>query len=270
MAESRIALVLGLLTLLSVGACKKEETDTPEKPKRPATAMSAAPPSAVTTATPTPVDDSEPRPRYLRVNAQGTLVDAMRFPSVPQSIVEKEVRTASTRRDAAKILRRFGVNPNLDRGGEVSLSTASLVDGLGRERLLVVSLLGDVDAEGMRDEDDYLVFLATTEDERLIALGSDVVSARTHEGAPIAIDARELHWSEGDDVVATWSSCGAASSTKACHGMRAWTLRRGYPERILDVLGEAAVTIGSEASPPHRVATGLVVLTFDPQAYAYK
>jgi hypothetical protein len=258
-----------LLVSLVIGACGKgDDPESSSKPKRPAAATTTSTPApVVSTAAAEPEDLS--RPRYLRVNAQGTLVDAMRFPSVPQSIVEKEVKQTSTRRDAAKLLRRFGVNPNLDRGGEVSFMTASLVDGLGRERLLVVSLFGDADAEGMRNEDDFIVFLATTDDERLIALGSDTVSARTHQSAPIAFDALPLHWSGGDDLVARWSACGG-SAPKACHGMRAWTMQRGYPERILDVVGDTPVTIGSEASPPHRVATGLVVLSFDPTPFAYR
>jgi hypothetical protein len=274
-AERRTSpIVLGLVASIamgSAGACgKKEDPDVEDRPKRPPTTATttAAPPPEVTTQAATPIDPT--RPRYLRVNSAGVPVDATRYPSVPESIVEKEARTASTRRDAARLLRRFGVNPNLDRGGEISYLQASLVDGQGRERLLIVSLFGDPDADGMRSESDYIVFLATTDDERLIALGSDSIVTVTPQNAPVLFEGKELHWSGGDDLVASWSSCGAATSTKTCHGMRAWTLARGYPERILDVAGEAPVTIGSEASTPHRVATGLKVLTFDETAYAYK
>ena len=260
------AIVVGA-ALVAFCACKGEEREE-TKPKRSPGAVTST--AVVASAPPTiTIADPPTRPRYLRVNGQGVLVDATRFPSVPLSIVEKEVRNASDRRDIARLLHRFGVNPAIDRGGEVALIQASLVDGLSRERLLVVTLLGEVDSEGLRAEDDYLVFLATTDDERLIGLGSDSISTRTPDGAPIALELVPLQDDAVDDVVATWSSC-APSAPKACHGMRAWTMDRGYPERIVDVTGEVPFIIGAEASAPHAVIGGTVVRRFDPLAYAYR
>lgn len=253
-------------TLAAFGACKGEERES-SKSKRSAAAAASTPAAASAPATIAIADPA--RPRYLRVNGQGVLVDATRFPSVPASIVEKEVRNASDRRDVARILHRFGVNPAIDRGGEIAFIKASLVDGLERERLLVVTLIGEVDDEGFRLEDDVIVFLATTDDERLIGLGSDSISARTRDGAPIGIDLVPLHDDGVDDLVATWSSCGP-TAPKACHGMRAWTMDRGYPERIVDLVGEAPFTVGSEPAAPHDVISGGAVRRFDPLAYAYK
>jgi hypothetical protein len=201
----------------------------------------------------------------LAITEISILADASQFPSVPESIVASEVKGASSKRDVASILHRFGVNPAIDRGGEVSFMNASLVDRLGRERLLVVSVVGPPDANGMCDEDDHFVFLATTDDDRLISLGSDVVSAKTHEGAPIDVALRAFHSGDVDDVVATWSSCSAAV-TKNCHGMRVWSMQRGFPERILDVAADDAPKLGDDG---RGVAVGGAVYVFDPKSFTY-
>jgi len=205
------------------------------------------------------VDDTWPGAEPFGITEMALLVDASRLPSVPESIVAREVKTASTRRDAAAILHRFGVNPPADRGGEVTLQNASLVDGAGRERLLVVTFLGDPDGGGLRDEDDWLVFLGTTDDDRLVSLGADVVSTRTPVDAPIDIELRALHSDAVDDVVATWST-----------GMRAWTLQRGFPERVLDVARDPQTEIASDDAAPHAVKTLARTLHFDAEAFDYR
>ena len=193
------------------------------------------------------------------------LADASQFPSVPESMVQSEVKGASSKRDVANLLHRFGVNPNIDRAGEVSLMKASLVDRLGRERVLVVSVVGPPDGNGMCDEDDYLVFLATTDDDRLVSLGSDVLSAKTPQGAPVDIDLRSFHSPDVDDVVAIWSSCSAVVTT-ACHGVRVWTAQRGYPERILDVAADAEPMMSDDG---RGIAVGSAVYLFDARSFTY-
>jgi len=259
-----------LLVAIALCACKGEERETKvERPRPTANESVESNASVVATAAPQASPAIAPsRPRYLRANAQGVLIDAYLFPSVPAFMVEKEVQTVSTRRGAAAILHRFGVNPPADRGGEAWIAKASLVDRLERERLLVVSFRGDVDEEGMRSEDDWLVFLGSTDDDRLISLGSAGISAKTHDGAPVSIDVRPLHASEVDDVVATWSSCTAAS-TKSCHGLRAWTMARGHPEKIIDVTADGEPTIATNDAPPHDVTIDGRVLTFDAQTFSY-
>lgn len=261
-----------LLVMLALSACKGEERDPKVERPRPTTTTtttSTAAPTVEVVASAAPPGLAPARPRYLRPNAQGVLVDAYRFPSVPASMVESEVKAVTTRRGVAAILHRFGVNPPADRGGEVWMEKASLVDGLARERLLVVSFRGDVDDQGSLDEDDWLVFLGSTEEDRLIGLGSEGISAKTHDGAPIAIDLRTLHSTDVDDVVATWSTC-ATPLQKTCHGLRAWSMQRGYPERIVDVVCDTEATIGGTLSPPYDVACDGRVLKFDPQTFAYR
>jgi hypothetical protein len=213
------------------------------------------------------IDDAYPgaKSAQLALAEISILSDASQFPSVPESMVQAEIKGASSKRDVAGILHRFGVNPTIDRAGEVSLMKASLVDGLGRERLLVVSVVGPPDANGMCDEDDYLVFLATTDDDRLISLGSDVVSAKTPQGAPVDIDLRRFHSPDVDDVVALWSSCSAAV-TKGCHGVRVWTAQRGFPERILDVAADEEPMMSDDG---RGLAVGGAVFLFDTKSFTY-
>jgi hypothetical protein len=193
------------------------------------------------------------------------LADATQFPSVPESMVESEVKGASSKHDVARILHRFGVNPTIDRGGTVSLQKASLVDRLERERVLLVSIVGPPDGEGMCNEDDYFVFLATTDDDRLISLGSDSISTKTHEGAPVDVSIRAFHSLDVDDIVATWSSCSAASPT-GCHGLRAWTLHRGFPERVVDVLADVEPKLGDDG---RAIVIGSALYTFDDKSFTY-
>lgn len=245
--------------LIALAACKGEAEpsrdpprDRPSKPKPTEAAAETAQPAAA----PEPTG-----PRYLRPGSGGTLVDAFQFPSVPASIVEQEVAEASTRSAAAGVLRRFGLNTLEGKTGEVWIAPASLVDRQARERLLVVAFRND---EG--EEHSWLVFLGsrpTAEDERLLRIGSARVDGR----APIAIDARELHFSGADDVVATWKTCTGSSK---CHSLRAWTMQHGYPEQIADVTGDAPPIIAGGLTPPYDIVVDGRVLRFDEKAFAYR
>lgn len=249
-----------LFAIVVLVACKGESRDPQEKP--PAKTSKTAP---VTTAKPPPPPSTD-GPRYLRPNAQGVLVDAFQFPSVPASIVEKEVGAASSRSDAIGILRRFGLPALEGKTGHVWIAKASLVDRLARERVLVASFLGDADSAGMRDEDGWIVFLGSTEDDRVLKIGNARVKAKIV--GEVEVDARELHSRDADDAIATWSSC-VRPMQKACHFLRAWTMQRGYPEQIVDVTGDDKPVI-SGASAPHDVIVDGRVLKFDPQAFAYR
>lgn len=182
-------------------------------------------------------------------------------------MVEQEVGAASTRRDVAGVLRRFGLLPLEGSTGSVWIANASLVDRSARERLLVASFRGDESA-GMRDEDTWIVFLGSTEEDRLLKIDSVRVKGRTKASVPIEIDARELHASDFDDVVATWSSC-TDSVTKACHRLQAWTMQRGHPELVLDASGDSEPTIAG-LSAPHDVIVDGRRLAFDPQTFTYR
>jgi hypothetical protein len=252
------SLRFALISVLLV-ACKGEAED-PDRPA-PRKSSSSKPAAAVESATASATPAAEPSgPRYLRATSKGTYVDAFKFPSVPASIVEQEVGSASTRKDAAGVLRRFGLAPLEGTTGAIWIAPASLVDRQARERLLVATFRGDESA-GLRDEDDWIVFLGTTEEDRLIKVDSVRVKAKT--AAPIEVDARELHSADFDDVVATWSSCSGAVQ-KACHWLRAWTMQRGRPELILDVSGDSEPVIAG-----HSVVVDGRTLAFDPQTFAY-
>lgn len=262
-----VRLCLGaLLVSFVLAACKDEKSDG----ERPATAKPKVTPKPTAEPATETVPSAEPAgPRYLRANSSGAMVDAFQFPSVPASMVEQEVASASTRSDAAAILRRFGLTALEGKNGQVWMAKTSLVDRLARERVLVVSFRGEPNSDGMRDEAGWIVFLGSTEDDRILKIGSARVSAKTFDEAPIEVDARELHFGGADDMVATWSSC-AKPSQKACHTMRAWTMQRGYPELIVDVTGDTKPIVVDAASPPHAVVVDGRVMKFDAKAFAYR
>jgi hypothetical protein len=208
------------------------------------------------------------------ITEMAILVDATTFPTVPESMVQAEVDAANTSQsgeDAAKILGRFGVSPpktQLEgRQAFASLQKASLVDGDGKERVLIVSLRGEADEGGMRDEDVWLVFLGTVGD-RLLGLGNDWISTKTKDGAPWKLDFTKLHAAGVDDGVATWTSCSAAV-TKACQGLRVWSLQRGFLQRIADVVGDEAPSI-SDTAPPRTITAAGSSLAFDAKASVYR
>ena len=257
-----------LLTLLLVACSKDGQRAGGEGDDKP---MVKLPPKKTVpseTAAPAPASVDPDRPRYLRANSQGTLVDALQFPSVPAFIVEQQVSTASTRSEAAGILRRFGLASLDGKSGQVWMAKASLVDRLARERVLVVSFRGEPNNEGLHVEDGWIVFLGSTEDDRVLKIGSARVTSKLPENAELEVDARELHSQAADDVVATWSSC-AKPMQKSCNTMRAWTMQRGYPELILDVTGDNKPTV-SGPSAPHDVVVDGKVLKFDGQTFAYR
>ncbi|MBI2390118.1 MAG: hypothetical protein HYV09_11070 [Deltaproteobacteria bacterium] len=263
-----------LLVTIALVACKgdrrDDERDAPKKPQAQAapkaTAQSAP---EVDSATPTKAGAEPAGPRYLRPNSKGVLVDAFDFPSVPASIVEQEVAAASSRSDAVAVLRRFGLAAPGGSNGHVWIGKASLVDRLGRERVLVASFRGEPGSDGLRDDDGWIAFLgSTSNEERVLKIGAVRVKAKTVDAAPVDVDARELHSKDADDVVATWSSC-VRPMQKACHTLRAWTMQRGYPEPIVDVTADNKPTI-TGAAPPHEIVVDDRVLKWDGQAFAYR
>jgi hypothetical protein len=256
----RLWLLATILIACSKGEQQQEDRKPPEKP-RPVAKPAPVEPTA-------PVVPANDGPRYLRPNNKGELVDAFKFPSVPADIVEKEIATASTRADAAGILRRFGLPLLEGKTGTVWIGKASLVDRLARERVLVVSFRSDA-SDGMRDEDDWVVFLGSTEDDRVLKIGNFRIKAKTPDETPVEVDARELHSKDRDDVVATWSSC-TPSNQKACHYLRAWTMQRGYPEMIADVAGDTKPTIADLLAPPHSIVVDGRVIKYDASALAYR
>ncbi|MEO7092384.1 MAG: hypothetical protein ABI175_03975 [Polyangiales bacterium] len=202
------------------------------------------------------------------------LVDGTTFPTVPESMVQTEVDAANVDESApaaAKILGRFGVQPPTSqlegRKAKVSLQKASLVDGAGKERLLVVSLRGEPDEAGLCDEDVWIVFLGTI-DDRLLGLGSDWISTKTKGDAPLTVEFTKLHAADVDDAVATWSSC-TETVTKSCAGLRAWSISRGFVQRLVDVTSDEAPSIGDTVAPRAITATGLT-LAFDAKAHVYR
>ena len=259
----------GTLLAVALVACKGEspssERRAPDKPEvKPSTPAKIADP-------PPPASPADPsRPRYLRPNPQGVLVDAFRFPSVPASIVEQEVASASTRGEAAGVLRRFGLSALDGRAGKMWIARASLVDRLARERVLVVSFRGDANSEGVRDEDSWLVVLGSTEDDRVLKIGGARITAKTSDDAPLEVDARELHSRDADDIVATWSSCGKSEQKKPCHYLRAWTMERGYPELIVDIVGATKPVVTASVAPPYGIVLDGRVLKFDSASFAYR
>jgi hypothetical protein len=255
---------------IALTACRGKhdsEVDPPEKKSTAKKTASKAGPPAESTP-PSPANGESTGPRYLRPNSQGALVDAFQFPSVPAFIIEQEVGAASSRSDAIGVLRRFGLSPLKGKTGQVWMAQASLVDRLGRERVLVVSFRGEASSDGLRNEDGWIVFLGSTSDDRVMKIGNARITAKTAADTSVEIDARELHWSDGDDVVATWSSC-SKPMQKACHSLRAWTMQRGYPELIVDVTGDNKPTI-TGSSPPYSIVVDDRTLKFDSQAFAYK
>jgi len=253
--------------MIALGACKGDGHEPERRPKDKPAAKSA-PKAPVVESAAAAVTAEPSGPRYLRPNAQGVMVDAFSFASVPASIVEQQVGAASTRSAAAGVLRRFGLGPLEGNTGQVWIGTASLVDRLGRERVLVVSFRGEPNGAGLRDDDGWIVFLGSTEEDRVLRVGSARVTARTTLDAPVDVDARELHSANADDVIARWSSC-AKPFQKACHSVRAWTMQRGYPELILDVTGDTAPVV-TGASAPHDVLVDGRVLKFDASTFAYR
>jgi len=255
------------ITLLACGRPKDaEEAERSSSSKASKTAAKSTPSSDPI---PAPSNEEPTGPRYLRPDSQGTLVDAFQFPSVPAFMVEQQVAAATTKSDAAGILRRFGLSTLEGRAGHVWIAKASLVDRLARERILVVSFVGEASGEGVRDEDAWLVFLGSTSDDRVLKIGNARIKARATEAGAIEVDARELHSNKSDDVIATWSSC-TKPLQKACNGLRAWTMQRGYPELIADVTGDSKPVISGGVFPPHDIVVDGRTLKFDNQAFAYK
>lgn len=268
-----------LLLVVALVACKRESEDDPDRvaSKKKSTTQSApeAPaPASSEEADPEPSGEApsgagSSGPRYLRPTRRGKMVDAFRFGSVPASIVEQEVGAASTRADAIGVLRRFGLPALEGKTGEVWIAKASLVDDQARERILVASFRSDADSDGMRDEDDWIVFLGSTHDDRIMRVGSARLKAKSKVGAPVDVDARELHASSCADAVATWSSCGSSSAPKACYFFRAWSMQRGYPEQILDVAGESPPKVSSGGAP-HEVVVDGKTWRWDESSFKYK
>lgn len=253
--------------MIALAACRGDkqggEREPPEK-----TPAGKAVSNATADESPTPPPPSEPTgPRYLRPNSKGVLVDAFQFPSVPASIVEQQVAAASSRGDVVSILRRFGLGPLAGHTGHVWIGKASLVDRLGRERLLVATFRNDPSGDGLHDEASWIVFLGSTADDRVLKIGNAKITTRTAD--EIEVDARELHSREVDDVIATWSSC-ATPLQKACHFLRAWTMERGHPELIVDVTGDTKPVLSGGVYPPHEVVVDGRALKFDSEAFAYK
>lgn len=259
----------GILLILAVAACKRERADSDERPPEKPAKSAPKKTAVVESAEPAAPSTESSGPRYLRPNSSGALVDAFQFPSVPSFIVEQEVGAASSKSDAAGILRRFGLSSLKGKTGHVWMAAASLVDRLARERVLVVSFHGDAGSDGLRDEDSWIVFLGSTHDDRVLKIGAARVTTKTPNDAPVEVDAQELHSREVDDVVATWSSC-SKPMQKGCHFLRAWTMQRGYPELIVDVSGDSKPVISGGVFPPHDVVVDGRVLKFDKQAFAYK
>lgn len=256
------------IVLVACRGDRHDERDEPQKASSKSAPKAKAAPKEAPASEPTAT--AEPAgPRYLRPNSKGVLVDAFEFPSVPASIVEQEVASASSRSDALGVLRRFGLAPPAGNNGHVWIGKASLVDRLARERVLVASFRSDANPDGLRDEDGWIVFLGSnSKEERVLKVGAARVKTKTADASPVEVDARELHSKDVDDVVATWSSC-VKPMQKACHTLRAWTMQRGYPEQIVDVTGDAKPTIAG-GSPPHDVTVDDRVLKWDPQAFAYR
>lgn len=249
-----------VLLLTALVACKGDKpVDDTEREEKPAPGPVAKPEQPAPTPTSAPAATG---PRYLRPNPKGELVDAFKFPSVPASIVEPEVASANSRGEVAGILKRFGLQPLDGATGRVWLAKASLVDRSARERLLMASFRGD------GGEDAWIVFLGSTEDDRILKIGNVRITAKTSPDAPIEVDARELHSGEVDDVVATWSTC-TKPMQKACHFLRGWTMQRGYPEQLVDVTSDLAPQIKG-ASPPHEIDADGRILKFDAQTLSYR
>ena len=155
------------------------------------------------------------------------------------------------------MLRRFGVNPPEAQFDspfiEASLQKASMVDAASRERVLTVTFKSGLGEDGQQ-QDAWIVFLATTDDDRLIGLGSDWISTKTFGATPIAFTFEKLHSTTVDDFVARWSVCDAADAGgKACSLVRAWSLERGFVEKIADATTD-----------------DLSKLKFDPKAFVYR
>jgi hypothetical protein len=253
-----------LLLSIALVACRRE----PESEERAAKPKTSSPKTVAKSASP-PEEPADPSgPRYLRANSQGELVDAFQFPSVPADIVEKQVANASSKSDVAGVLRRFGLGTLEGKTGHVWIAKASLVDRLGRERVLVASFTGEANSDGVRDEAARVVFLGSTEDDRVLKVGDAQIKSKSTNDTPIEVDAHELHSAKFDDVVATWSFC-TKPMQKGCHFLRAWTMQRGYPEQIADVSGDSKPTI-SGGSPPHDIVVDGRTLKFDAAALAYK
>lgn len=252
------------LIVIALVACKGDPPPDENTTRKPAPTKPAAKPTPATE--PEAPPSANDGPRYLRAEPGGAMVDAFKFPSVPASIVEKQVAAASSPRDAAGILRRFGLTAPDGKTGSVWIGKASLVDRLGRERILVATFRSDA-VGGMRDEDTQIVFIGSTEDDRILRIGSARIKTSTPDEAPVEVDARELHSASADTVVATWSSCG---KVKACHYLRAWSMTRGYPEMIVDVAGESPPVIAPGLLPPHDVVVDGKILKFDAKSFAYR
>lgn len=209
------------------------------------------------------------RPRYLRANRKGVLVDAFSFGTVPASTVEQEVSAASKRQSAAHVLRRFGLAALEGHTGELWIAKASLVDDLPRERILFASFRGETRGDGSRDEDTWIVFLGSTKDDRVLKVGNARVTARTSREGAVDVTVQALHTEDTDDVVATWSSCVVAGQ-KGCFALRAWTLQRGYPEQIADVTGDSKPLVRGDAPAPRDIVVDGRALRFDGQAFVYR
>ncbi len=253
--------------MIALTACKGEKPDADREPPQKPSAKSTPKATAEDSPTQAPPPAEPAGPRYLRPNSKGVLVDAFQFPSVPASIVEQQVAAASSRSDVVGILRRFGLGPLDGHTGHVWIGKASLVDRLARERVLVASFRNEPGSDGLHDESSWIVFLGSTEDDRVLKIGNAKITTKTAD--EIEVDARELHSRDFDDLIATWSSC-AKPMQKACHSLRAWTMQRGYPELIVDVTGDTKPVISGGVYPPHEVVVDGRSLKFDSQAFAYK
>ena len=192
------------------------------------------------------------------------LMDAASFPSVPEATVQSELANLDDHappdvdkvETAKSVLRRFGVNPPQDQfDGHIitaSLQKASLVDDKQRERVLTVTLQEGVDGD-TQQQDVWIVFLATTDDDRLIGLGSEWISAKTLATSAVTFTFEKLHSTSVDDLVARWSVCDADAGAKGCDVMRAWSLERGFVEKIADA-----------------TADDFAKLKFDAKAFVYR
>jgi hypothetical protein len=193
------------------------------------------------------------------------LADASAFPSVPTSIVQAEADAVSTPEAAAAVLKRFGVNPpqsQLDgRTAVASLVRSSMVDDQPRDFVLYVSLVGPEDASGSRAEDAWIVFLGTTDDDRLVGLGSDWVSAKTTKETPFVFGIDKIHTPSVDDFYVKWFS-----------GVRVWTMERGFVETIAAVTAEkeGAAGIDEDSAPPKTITAGMQTSKYEARAHRYR
>lgn len=187
----------------------------------------------------------------LAVSEIAFYVDATDAPSVPRSILEKEIAAAESAADAKAILLRFGVVPR----GELDSAKVKLTDLDG--------LFAVLEARFVRLGGEYAVY---------VFLGNQV---KDGQGRFLALDSETIDVAHADEFAMVTSGNHVAVSwtvtrddKPALHGLRAFSVDRSAVEKTADLLEENEIKVAPKEGR-FSITVGDKELPFDDKAYAY-